>query len=124
MANTGNTILALLTGAAIGAGIGLLYAPDKGENTRKKLNKEASKAKGRLDKQVKETTSNLNKSAQKAKLDFEKKLDSTLSSASYKADDILVAMEGKLEELRKKNAKFHAEAKKEEVKDKAKQSLA
>lgn len=102
MANTGNTILALLTGAAIGAGVGLLYAPDKGENTRKKLNKEAQKAKGKLDKQVKETTTNLNKSAQKAKLDFEKKLDSTLSSASYKADDILVAMESKLEELRKK----------------------
>ena len=39
--NTGTTILALLTGAAIGAGVGLLYAPDKGENTRKKLNKEA-----------------------------------------------------------------------------------
>ena len=26
----GNVLLALLTGAAIGAGIGILYAPDKG----------------------------------------------------------------------------------------------
>ncbi|WP_121666092.1 YtxH domain-containing protein [Mesonia aquimarina] len=124
MANTGNTILALLTGAAIGAGVGLLYAPDKGENTRKKLNKEAKKAKGKLDKQVRETTSHLTESASRAKHDFETKLDETLSSASYKADDILVAMEGKLEELRKKNAKFHAEAKKEELKGKAKQSIA
>ena len=41
MANTGSTLLALVTGAAIGAGIGLLYAPDKGEKTRKKLKKDA-----------------------------------------------------------------------------------
>ncbi len=73
--NTGTTILALLTGAAIGAGVGLLYAPDKGENTRKKLNKEAKKAKKRLDEQVKETSSNLSESAKSAKLNFESKLE-------------------------------------------------
>lgn len=28
--DNGNIMLALLTGAAIGAGIGILYAPDKG----------------------------------------------------------------------------------------------
>lgn len=37
MANTGSTLLALITGAAIGAGVGLLYAPDSGEKTRKKF---------------------------------------------------------------------------------------
>ncbi len=37
MANTGNTLLALVTGAAIGAAVGLLYAPDSGEKTRKKI---------------------------------------------------------------------------------------
>ena len=39
--NTGNTLLALLTGAAIGAGIGILYAPEKGDVTRKKIQKNA-----------------------------------------------------------------------------------
>lgn len=39
MANTGNTLLALITGAAIGAGIGLLYAPESGEETRKNFGK-------------------------------------------------------------------------------------
>ena len=35
--NTGNTLLALLTGAAIGAGVGILFAPDKGSKTRGKI---------------------------------------------------------------------------------------
>jgi gas vesicle protein len=108
--NTGQTLLALLTGAAIGAGIGILYAPDKGSKTRDKLSKEAKKAQKQLNKQYKETTSNLSERAQKARVSFEQKLNETLSSASYKADDILLAMEDKLEALRKQNAKLQMDS--------------
>ncbi len=108
--NTGQTLLALLTGAAIGAGLGILYAPDKGSKTREKLSEEAKKAQKKLNQQINETTSTLGDKAQVAKLNFEQKLNETLTSASYKADDILVALESKLEALRKQNAKFHAEA--------------
>ena len=108
--NTGQTLIALLTGAAIGAGIGILYAPDKGSNTREKLSKEAKKTQKKLNKQIRETTSNLSSRAQVAKLSFEQKLNETLSSASYKADDILLAMEDKLEALRKQNAKLQIDS--------------
>ena len=111
MANTGNTLLALVTGAAIGAGIGLLYAPDSGEKTRKKLKKDAKKTQDRLNKRYHETTSNLSEKAKKARSDFEYRLEETLSSASHKADDILSAMETKLEELRKQNAKLQKDTK-------------
>ena len=122
--NTGQTLLALLTGAAIGAGLGILYAPEKGSKTRKQISKEAKKARKQLDKHVKETSSNLSEKAQKARLSFEEKLESTLSSASYKADDILVAMEEKLEALRKQNAKLQRENEEAKVKTKAKKATA
>ncbi|OAB80247.1 YtxH domain-containing protein [Cochleicola gelatinilyticus] len=122
--NTGQTLLALLTGAAIGAGIGILYAPEKGSKTRNTISKEAKKARKKLDKQVKETSSNLSDKAQKARLNFEQKLESTLSSASYKADDILLAMEDKLEALRKQNSKLQKEVAKEQVKTTAKKATA
>ena len=40
--DSGNILLAVLTGAIIGAGAGILYAPDKGEKTRKKIKKNGS----------------------------------------------------------------------------------
>lgn len=115
MANTGSTLLALITGAAIGAGIGLLYAPDSGDNTRRKLKDDAQRTQDRLNKKYQETSSNLGEKARKARMDFETRLEETLSSASYKADDILSAMEAKLEELRKQNAKLQKEAKTKEA---------
>ncbi|MCG2417498.1 YtxH domain-containing protein [Aequorivita sp. F47161] len=118
--NTGQTLLALITGAVIGAGIGILYAPDKGSKTRDKLSKEAKKAQKQLNKQYQETTSNLSDRAQKARFSFEQKLNETLSSASYKADDILLAMEDKLEALRKQNAKLQMDSTADQTKAKAK----
>ena len=111
MANTGSTLLALITGAAIGAGVGVLYAPGSGEETRKKIKKDAEKAQKDLNKRYKETSSNLTEKAKKARADFETRLEETLSSASYKADDILSALESKLEELKKQNAKLQKDAK-------------
>ena len=123
MANTGNTLLALLTGAAIGAGVGLLYAPDKGEKTRKKLKKNEDKAKKEFSKKVKETTDDLSVQAKKAKATFEERLNDTLNSASHKADDIIVAMEEKLEALRKQNAKLQQENVVEKTKANAKKAV-
>lgn len=104
--NTGETLLALLTGAIIGAGVGILYAPAKGSETRKRIGDEAQKAGERLKEGVEETATKLSKQAQKARTSFEDKLSETLEGASDKADDILLALEKKLETLRKENAKL------------------
>lgn len=104
--NTGETILALLTGAIVGAGIGILYAPAKGSETRKMIGDEANKAGERIRETVEETATNLSKKAQKTRSNFEKKLAETLENTSEKADDILLALEDKLEDLREQNAKL------------------
>jgi gas vesicle protein len=41
--NSGKILTALVIGAAVGAVIGILYAPDKGTETRKKINEEGKK---------------------------------------------------------------------------------
>ena len=112
MANKGSTFLALLTGAAIGAGVGMLYAPDRGEDTRRRIGDNARRAQDNLNRQYREKSSNLTEQAKRARLDFENRLEDTLSSASYKADEIIDGLEAKLEELRRQNSKFQKSDKK------------
>jgi len=123
MSKSGNTLLALVLGGAIGAAAGILYAPEKGEKTRKDLSKKAKKQQDKLAKQLKETRESLVHNAEKAKLTFEEKLNSTISSASYKADDIIGTLETKLADLRKQNAKLHANAVVDEKKATAEKAI-
>jgi len=49
MKSTGSFIIGLLSGAAIGAAFGLLYAPENGKSTRDKLGAKANDLKEDLD---------------------------------------------------------------------------
>lgn len=92
----GNTLLAVIGGVAIGAAMGILYAPDKGDKTRKKI-KDGYKD---LEKDMKSKLAD-------AKVDFEESYENLLSNMSYKTEDVISFLETKLAELKKQNAKLH-----------------
>ena len=50
--NNGNSVLALITGLALGAGMGILFAPYKGTETRKKIKDKATKVKSDIKEHV------------------------------------------------------------------------
>ncbi|QSS98122.1 YtxH domain-containing protein [Psychroflexus sp. ALD_RP9] len=109
--NTGNTIIALLTGATIGAGLGLLYAPKSGKETRKDLKDGANDLKDSLSSQYDDISHQLADFTNRTKNDIEKRLEHTFNSTNQKADDMLSKLQAELDELKKKNEKLQKELK-------------
>jgi gas vesicle protein len=91
----GNGILSLLAGAAIGAAIGILFAPDKGSKTREKI-------KEGLDDLKDETKEKFSKT----KDELKDSVEDLLSHSSYKVEEAITFLEEKLAELKKQNAKL------------------
>ena len=104
--NTGNTILAVLAGAAIGAGIGILFAPDKGSKTREKFKDGFDDAKNELQNKFESASSQLSDKFITAKFDLEGTYEDLLSNMSYKTEEVISFLELKLAELKKQNAKL------------------
>ncbi|MDI1317549.1 YtxH domain-containing protein [Flavobacterium sp.] len=102
----GNSILAVLAGAAVGVGIGVLFAPDKGSRTREKIkdgfDDVKDQAKSRLNIFENETKEKFSD----AKDDLKDRVESFLSDSSYKAEEAITFLEEKLAELKKQNSKL------------------
>lgn len=59
MSKIANTLLGLAAGSAVGVGLGILFAPDKGKNTRKKIKDSVSDKVDELKEQLESLTKNL-----------------------------------------------------------------
>ena len=115
MSNNGNTFLGLLAGGAIGVVLGILFAPDKGINTRQRVLDEAVLAKEKLSETAHELKDKIESEASSQKDSLEGQLDAILTNASFKADDIISSLEKKLALLKKRNKMFQEEATKDKI---------
>ncbi|TDD78190.1 YtxH domain-containing protein [Flavobacterium caseinilyticum] len=105
--STGNTMLAVLTGAAIGAGIGILFAPDKGSNTRLKIREGLDDATNGIKNKLDKASLQLGDNFAIAKFDLEGAYQDLLSNISFKTEEVISFLEEKLAEAKKQNAKLH-----------------
>lgn len=108
--NTGNTFLAVLSGAAIGAVLGILFAPDKGSNTREKIKDGFDDAKNDLKNKYEEASDELKKKFSVSKNSLENSFDLLVSNMNHKTEDLISVLEEKLSELKEQNRKHKNES--------------
>lgn len=106
--NTGNTIVAVLVGVTIGAGLGILFAPDKGSKTREKIKDGFDDVKNNLTDKLHEVSEKLMGNGILKKEDIDRNYDNIVASLSEKTEDVVSYLENKLAELKEKNAKFQS----------------
>src|SRR6185295_14610881 len=81
MSDNGKVLSALLLGAAAGAVLGILFAPDKGTDTRKKIQGSAENLMDQLSEKINEIKESLAGLKDKAKSAAEDLKDSAMSKA-------------------------------------------
>lgn len=80
----GNSFVSFITGALVGAALGILYAPDKGKNTRDKLNFALDKYSDRLQEIIDELIEGKSEPINMAKSEGEK----VISDAIHQAEQL------------------------------------
>lgn len=101
-----SSVLGLLAGTAIGAVLGVLFAPDKGSVTRQKIVDEANATKDMLSESAYDFKDRVVSTVVAKKATLDEKVESIVSDASYKAEDVITTLENKLSELKLKNKKL------------------
>ena len=105
MSKTTNVVLGLAVGTAIGVGLGILFAPDEGKNTRKKIKDSLRDKSDEFKEQLDNLTESVREKSLELKGSLEEKVDRLFSKSSNKAEDVISLLEKKLASLKEEAAK-------------------
>lgn len=106
MNNNSNTFLGILAGTVIGAALGILFAPDKGSATRKKITEQAETAKDNITESTLDLRDRVASTMASQRATLDTQLESIVSDVSHKTEDVITTLEKKLAELKAKNKKL------------------
>lgn len=98
MNNTSRTLFAFLLGAATGALLGILYAPDKGVNTREKLSFLLEKYRKQLDDLIQQLVNTKDAPSSQAKTEGER----VVKDAKEKAEKLLQDVDNLIGQIKNK----------------------
>lgn len=99
MSNKGNSVMAFVLGASLGATLGILFAPDAGNNTRDKLSYQLAKYKDELEDLVKDLIDGKSLPSNEAKSEGNK----VISEAKTKAENLLNDVNKLIDQINQEN---------------------
>lgn len=102
MSKNSNSLLAFVLGAGIGATVGILFAPDSGNNTRDRLSYQLIKYKEELEDLVKELVEGKNLPLNEARSEGNK----VITEAKNKAENLLNDVNRLIDQINK-DSKIH-----------------
>ena len=101
MSKITKTLLGFAAGTAVGLGLGILFAQDKGENTRKKIKDSVRDTVDELKEQLESLTKSLRNKSSEIKGTLEERVDNLLSDTDYNSEDLIDLLEKKLASMKK-----------------------
>ncbi|MEX1191454.1 MAG: YtxH domain-containing protein [Brumimicrobium sp.] len=99
--NTGEVLLSLLAGAAIGVGVGVLIAPDKGSNTRQKIKDKFDSSKEDVMDKFDEIKAYIKQKSGDVSSGIDEAIDEALAEKGAKKEELISMLEEKLKALKK-----------------------